>query len=536
MRKDLLLPFMVVFGLLYPSCSSIEVSDGPFSIEFDEDIIESKQRFLNAFPSKERKKNKPNILLILVDDLGRDDISVYNREGVDTPNLSRLADSGVTFTNAYSTSSVCSPARASLLTGRYQHRFGYERQPMNRYARSKLEYFIVDRFINTEPMRLVNPMSTPLKEDIQKQGIPPGEILLPEILQANGYNTGIFGKWHLGFNDPFLPNSRGFDYQYGFYEAFTYYSMPGEPEIINYKHDYFASKHIWKQKRKGSCAIRVNDSVIVEKEYLTFAIANRTIDFIEQRNGEPFFAFAAFNAPHTPFQVPLEYYNRFDHIEDENRRVYYGMISALDDAIGLLLDKLEEDGILENTLILFASDNGGASYTGATENGSLNAGKMTMFEGGVNVPFMISWKDKVPAGTIFNKPVSLMDLFSTALASSGISKPSDRVIDGVNLMPYVNGQMDGSPHNILFWRTDFNKSVRYENWKLIWNTRDDQVFLFNLERDKAEKINLAGKNAELVQQLINEIIHWEQELKEPAWPGVMEILFEINGEKTWWAI
>jgi arylsulfatase A-like enzyme len=536
MGKKMLLPFMLVFVLLFHSCSRILIDEGPFSIEFDESLIESKEAFLNSLPVEENQEIRPNILLILVDDLGRDDISVYNGDGVKTPNISRLAHSGTTFTDAYSTSSVCSPSRASLLTGRYQHRFGFERQPMNRYPRNRLEYFVVNRFINTEPMRLLDHMATPSKEDIQDQGIPPGEILLPEILQANAYHTGIFGKWHLGFADPFLPNSRGFDEQYGFYEAFSYYAQPGDPEIINYKHDYFANRHIWRQKRKGSCAIRVNDSIIVEEDYLTFSIANRTIDFIGQHSDEPFFALAAFNAPHTPFQVPVEYYNRFAHINDENKRVYYGMISALDDAIGSILDKLDEKKMLDNTLILFASDNGGASYTGATENGSLNAGKMTQFEGGVNVPCIVSWKDKIPAGTIYKEPVSLMDLFATVLASSGISEPTDRVIDGIDLLPYLNGQKEGSPHKALFWRTDFNKSLRYEHWKLIWNVRDEQVFLFDLDKDKAEKINLADEHEELVQKLKSEIMQWEQELEEPAWPGVMEIRFDINGEETWWAI
>jgi len=536
MGKNLLLAIILFSGLMVPSCRSIQVMEGPFTIEFDGKAIESKQEYLNSFQTTAGNTTSPSILLILVDDLGRDDISVYNSEGVATPNLKRLAESGVIFTDGYSSSSICSPSRASMLTGRYQHRFGFERQPMNRYLANRLEYFMVDHFVNTEPMRLLNPMAAPSREDIQNQGIPPGEILLPEILQAGGYHTGILGKWHLGFNDPFLPNSRGFDYQYGFYEAFSRYALPGDPDIINYKHDYFANRHIWRQKRKGPCAIRVNDSVIVEKDYLTFAIADQTIDFIDRHNGSPFFAYAAFNAPHTPFQVPVEYYNRFAHIEDKNRRVYYAMISALDDAIGLILDRLEAHQLLENTLILFASDNGGATYTGATENGSLNAGKMTQFEGGINVPLIISWKNRVPSGTLYHEPVSLMDFFSTALAASGIQGPKDRVIDGVDLLPYLTGQNDGAPHKALFWRTDFNKSVRYENWKFIWNSRDSQLFLFDLKNDKAEKINLAPEYPELVRKLMNEINQWEQGLKPPSWPGLMEIHFKINGEETWWAI
>ena len=536
MGKYWLLFRVVVFILLFPSCCKIQVAKGPFPVEFDEEQIENKKEYLNSVTRLGSNTNRPNVLLILVDDLGRDDISVYNQEGVNTPHLSRLAESGVTFTDAYSTSSVCSPSRASLLSGRYQHRFGFERQPMSRYPRNKLEYFITDHFVNTEPMRLLNPMSRPSKEEMQKQGISPGEILMPEILQAGGYRTGIFGKWHLGLNEVFLPNSRGFDYQYGFYEAFSSYALPKDPGIVSHRHDYFASKHIWKQERKESCAIRVNNSIIVEKEYLTFSIARQTIDFIDQHSQEPFFAFAAFNAPHTPFQVPLEYYQRFDYVKDENKRVYYSMISALDDGIGMILHKLEEKGMLENTLILFASDNGAATYTGASDNGSLNGGKMTQFDGGLNVPCIISWKDKIPAGTHYKQAISLMDLFATVLASSGIPEPSDRIIDGVDLLPYLRGQKDGAPHKALYWRTDFNKSLRYENWKFIWNTRDDQVFLFDLANDKEEKINLAPGQPDLVQKLILEMLAWEKELKDPLWPGVMEIRFEINGEETWWAI
>jgi len=528
--------YLLLAGLFFQGCTKILVDEGPFPVEFDKAHMESKAKYLNGLTKLDSAGAKPNILLILADDLGRDDISVYNESGVPTPHISRLAQRGVLFTDAYSSSSVCSPSRASLLTGRYQHRFGFERQPMNRYPRSRFEYFVVDRLVNTEPMRLLDKMATPGKEEISMQGIPPGEILLSEILNANGYRTGIFGKWHLGFSAPFLPNARGFDEQYGFYEAFSYYSLPVDSGIINYKHDYFANKHIWRQKRKGSCAIRENDSIIAEEEYLTSAIAGRTIDFIDRHKKEPFFAFAAFNAPHTPFQVPEEYYNRFAHIQDENRRVYYGMISALDDAIGRILDKLEAEDMFENTLILFSSDNGGASYTGATDNGLLNAGKMTQFEGGINVPLILSWKDSIPGGSSYHKPVSLMDLFATALYSSGAGLPVDRIIDGVNLLPYLTGEMGGSPHKALFWRTDFNKSVRFMHWKFIWNVRDEQEFLFHLTEDKEELINLADKHPEIVRKLKGKILQWEEGLELPAWPGVMEIRFEINSEETWWAI
>ena len=532
-----LLP-LVILGLLFHSCGSIEVDEGPFTIEFDQSGIKGKAAYLNAMSQTGSDEERPNILLIIADDLGRDEISLYHPDGLVLPNLSRLASNGVLFTNAYSTSSVCSPSRASLMTGRYQHRFGFERQPMNRYPKGRLEYYVFDRIINTEPMRLISPLSSPAKTDIEKQGIPPEEVLLPEILQASGYATGLFGKWHLGFHEGFLPNERGFDQQYGFYEAFTYYTLPGTKDIISYRHDYFADKHIWRQKRKGSCAIRQNDSVIVEKEYLTFSIARQTNEFIEKHAGDdrPFFAYAAFSAPHTPFKVPLEYYNRYSEVADENRRIYCGMITALDDAIGMIIDKLEALDELDNTLILFASDNGGATYTGATVNGDLNAGKMTQFEGGVNIPCIISWQDQLPMAMVYEHPVSLMDFFTTALASADLPLQTDKTLDGVDLIPYLSENNETLPHESLFWRTDFNKSVRYKHWKLIWNARDNQTWLFNLENDKEEKFNLANEHPALVQTLKTQIQTWEMGLRDPAWPGVMEIRFEINGDTTWWAI
>jgi arylsulfatase A-like enzyme len=208
----------------------------------------------------------------------------------------------------------------------------------------------------------------------------------------------------------------------------------------------------------------------------------------------------------------------------------------LDDAIGKILDKLEAEGLLENTLIFFASDNGGASYTSATTNGALNAGKMTQFEGGVNIPCIISWKGMMKSGARYKEAVSLMDFYATALAVSEIKEPVDRDIDGVNLIPFLIQEADGPPHEALFWRTDFNKTVRFNHWKFIWNLRDEQEFLFNLEEDKSELNNVAHKHPDLVQQLKKQILLWEQGLKDPAWPGVMEIRFDINGEETWWAI
>lgn len=518
------------------SCAEIKIDKGPFPIQENEEMVRGKDHYLKGIAPASPGELLPNIIVILVDDLGKNDISLYDDTGVPTPSLERLAERGVRFEAAYSTSSVCSPSRAGLLTGRYQQRFGFERQPMNRYPHGKLEYWFVDHLIDTSPMRLVKPGSSPSREEREKQGIPSGELLLPEILSRRGYTTGIFGKWHLGLEEPFKPNQRGFDEQYGFYEAFTLYDSEKDTGTVNYRHDYFANKYIWRQQRKGSCAIRNNDSIIEEEQYLTFSIADRACDFIETNAQQPFFLYVPFNAPHTPFQVPRSYERRFAHVEDPNKRVYYGMIAAMDDAIGQLMNTLGDHHLLGRTLIFFASDNGGATYTGATDNGNLRAGKFSQFEGGINIPMIASWPGILPEGTAYEHPVSLMDIFSTALDIAGCAPPEDREFDGVNLIPFLQGTNLDLPHRQLFWRTDFNKSVRRGPYKLVWNNRDQQVFLFDLSKDPSEQRNLSGEQPELTRELQDAILEWEEQMVPPLWPGVMEFRFETDGEETWWAI
>jgi len=529
-------------GLLYGSfllliaCSGIQVYEDAGIYSKNDDLAVGKSAYLEKISSGVREDSLTNILIILVDDLGKYDISTYDPDGVPTPAIDQLASRGVRFTKAYSTCSVCSPSRASMLTGRYQQRFGYERQPMNRYPHGKLEYWFVDHFMDTYPMQLNGVMASPPKEEIEMQGIPESEILLSEILQRKGYHTSIFGKWHLGQHKKFIPTSRGFDEQYGFYEAFTLYAPEDDPDIVNYHHDYFANKHIWRQQREGSCAIRQNEQIIQEEEYLTFAIEDRVCKFLEDKREEPFFLYVPFNAPHTPFQVPKEYYNRFSHIGDENKRVYYGMIAALDDAVAGITAKLDELGLTENTMIIFTSDNGGATYTGATDNGMLRGGKFTQFEGGINIPLIISQKGTLPEGIVYPRAVSLMDIFPTVLSVAGCDLPEDRQQDGINLVPLVLDLENEAPPRELIWRTDYNHALISGSWKFVWNKRDQQEFLFNLENDPGEQMNLSTEYPELVANFKKRILQWSSEMQDPLWPGVMDYIFDKDEELTLWAI
>ncbi len=545
-KGKLLFPLLAVFAGLFLYLL-LPLSSKEWNFEFDKKMIASKREFLDRIRGgtsstyHSQSEAPPNILLITADDLGKTDISLYGGETVQTPNIDAIGAEGVTFTDAYCSSPICSPSRAGMLTGRYQQRFGMEVQPQNRYARNRLEYFVVKHFIDTGQWFLVEFGSTPKKSAIEKQGLPPSEITLGELLKSAGYRTGITGKWHLGFHEEFIPNNRGFDDQYGFYEAFSLYAPAGSPGIVEYRHDYYANKHIWKQERTGSCAVRRNHEVIEEPEYLTFRIAEEANRFLEENREEPFFLYVPFSAPHTPFQAPEEYCDRFSHVEDKNKQVYYGMIAALDDAVGMIMEKLSKLGLDENTLVMFASDNGGATYTDATENAPLKGGKFMNFEGGINVPAMVRWKGTLPGGTAYSPMVSLLDFFSTAAGAAGVPLPEDRVIDGKNLLPYLRGgngkpTRETKPHRALFWRAAYNKAVRSGPWKLIIDEKKGRELLYNLENDKVEKRNLAARRPDVVDRLKAMLEEWEKGLMGPLWPRVMDFRVEIDGEEYEFAL
>jgi arylsulfatase A-like enzyme len=275
---------------------------------------------------------------------------------------------------------------------------------------------------------------------------------------------------------------------------------------------------------------------VTVNEYLTTRFAEEACQFIRQNDRHPFLLYLPFNAPHTPFQVPKSYADKFAHIKDKNKRVYYGMIAALDDAIGEILHQVKMSGIEENTLIFFTSDNGGATYTGATSNGDLNGGKITNFEGGLNVPFIIKWKGILEPGKTYNYPVSLMDVFTTSIAAGHIPMPQNYALDGIDIMPHLSGMKTQAPHEYLFWRTGFNKTVRNGKWKLIVNSRDDFLMLYDMGSDRQEKYDLKHRHPDIVNHLLKKLTVWEEGMKLPAWPGVMEYEEEINGVKMRFAL
>lgn len=491
------------------------------------------------------------MVIILADDLSIVDTSIYGGTAVQTPHIDSIGEEGVVFTDASCTTAICAPSRVSLLTGRYQQRFGFELQPHDQYARNRLQYAAFRYFIDTDPMTPIGPSPIPRKRDLEDQGVPAEEIMLSELLLARGYSTAAFGKWHLGYDEQFSPLQRGFDEHYGFYEAFSIYAPLDDPSIINTPIDDFSDRHMWKRGRNGASAIVHNDEVVEEDEYLTFKFANLAAEYIHRKSDEPFFLYLPFNAPHTPLQAPEEYHRKFSYIDDPVRRTYNAMISALDDAVGIVLDAIEEAGITESTLVVFASDNGGVTYLNVTDNGPFAGGKFSTFQGGLSVPMMIRYPPAISPGTVYDRPVSLMDIFSTVEAvtrstpGASTAPPvfAEREIDGVNLLPFIREEATYEAHDALFWRSWYNYAVRQGPWKMLVQKtgapgakESDLVYLYHIERDPYEKNNVAEAYPDIVKRLGILLDNWEAGLVDPRWPPVMHFYMDVWGKRYWFAI
>ncbi len=506
--------------------------DDKFKIFFDEKLIQGKAEYLAQSVGDVANYKRPNIIVILADDLGITDLSLYGSKSVSTPNIDGIGKNGVMFSEGYISSPVCSPSRAGLLTGRYQQRFGHEFQPNTRYLRNMFQYYAIKLFPRFLPLHLLKSREVPSEVDRMRQGLPPSEITMAEMLKKYKYNTGIIGKWHLGSADFAKPCARGFDYQYGFYEAFTMYAEKSDTSVMcmPLRRDYM-DEHEWNvaEGRKGNCALLTNCEQCVEtKKFLTDKLTDEAISFVDKNKKDPFFLYLPYNAPHAPLQAPKKYYRQFANIKDPVKRIYAAMIKDLDDQVGRLLAHIDSLGIADNTLIIFLSDNGGAVYNGTTDNSPYRGGKLTNFEGGIKVPFMMQWKNHIKPGTVYTRPVISLDIFATIAQMIGINLPADRKYDGVNLLPYANGKKEDA-HAELFWRSDFNKAVRKDDWKFIVNEYDNTNQLYNLKADSTEQHNVYDKNPQVVKELLKDLDGWESELIKPLWPRVVN--YEYRDEK-----
>jgi arylsulfatase A-like enzyme len=506
------------------------IRDTRWAIHFDPAATRAAHDFLAAPVPAGSGAPRPNVVVILADDLGKHDVSTYAPAAVPTPSLERIAREGVTFTAGYVTSPVCSPSRAALMTGRQQQRFGFELLTHDRYPRDRFQSWIARTFLADRGWAAIPEARVPLPQDVELQGLPPSEITLAELMKKHGYDTGMFGKWHLGVGHPALPNQRGFDYHYGFYEAFSLFAPADDPTMVGVHDDLFADRYQWWAGRRGNSAIRRNGELVDEKGYLTTRIAEEASQWIAARAGRrPFFAYIPFNAPHAPMQVAKSYADRFTDEPSADRRVYLGMIAALDDAVGQILDTLDRTGVANDTLVFFLSDNGAATYTRIARNDPLRGGKLMNFEGGINVPFLARWPAQLPAGATFRDPVSAIDVFMTTVRAAGAALPSDRPYDGVDLVPYLTGAGSGAPHDALYWRAAGHRAIRAGRYKLISDAKTGARVLYDLEADPYEAVDLSEREPALVERLEARLAEWEKAMKPPLWPIVMEYHFREGG-------
>lgn len=430
-----------------------------------------------AFSSERR----PNIVIILADDLGYADLGCQGCEDIPTPDIDSIAANGVRFTDGYATHPVCSPSRAGLMSGKYQHRFGFEH--------------------NSGPERYASP----------DFGLPRTVPTLAEKLKAAGYATGMVGKWHIGFKEGLRPHERGFDYYYGFLSgARSYY--PNSP-------------------REWDSIIRNGTPVTDEKEYLTDAFARESVDFIDRSKAGPFFLYLAFNAVHSPLEATSDYEQRFSDITDRKRKTYAGMLSAMDDAVGRVLAKIREIDAEQNTLIFFYSDNGGPTFETTSRNNPLRGYKGQMFEGGIRIPFLVQWEGKLPAGEVYREMVMGFDCHATALAAArvDVSRSEKTALDGVNLLPYLTGEKQGRPHDQLFWRAGGQHAVRLGDWKLV-TMRDEPPMVFNLKDDIGEQNDLAVGRPEKLDELQAAFAEWEKGTMTAKWVRQDARNAEIGGK------
>lgn len=403
---------------------------------------------------------RPNVLVIVADDLGYGELGCQGNSQIPTPHVDSLAKNGIRFTSGYVSGPYCSPTRAGLMTGRYQQRFGHEFNPGPNAA----EGF----------------------------GISSKETTIAERLKTADYATGMFGKWHLGGNEH-QPVKRGFDEFFGF---------------LGGAHPYFRSQ--------GS--ILRGTTPVEEIEYTTTDFAREAAAYIEKHRAEPWFVYLPFNAVHAPLQAPEKYLERFKNISDEKRRTFAAMLSAMDDGVGTVLAKLHELQLEENTLIVFFSDNGGPTPSTSSQNGPLSGFKAQVMEGGIRVPFMMQWKGQLPAGKVDDRPVIQIDVLPTVMAAIGAEVKPEWKLDGVNLLPYLKGEKSDAPHASLFWRFGQQRAIRMGDWKL--NDMGQGARLYNLASDIGEKHDLAAKEPEKLKQLEAAYAEWNQGNVAPAWsPG-----------------
>ena len=415
--------------------------------------------------TQEVETTRSNLLLIVIDDLGYGDLGCTGSTEVATPNFDRLAAEGVQCTQAYATSSLCSPSRAALLVGRYQQRFGHEHNTGDIFRQAKFGI-----------------------------GLPIGQRTLADDLAQVGYATAAIGKWHLGVGEEFHPLRRGFQRFFGHLGG-------GHPYTV------------WDDPETGP--ILDGETPVAGSTYLTEAFTDEAVRFIEESRREPFFLYLSYNAPHAPLEAPAPYLEQIGEFEDGERRIYLAMVAALDAGIGRVLDALDKSDLAEETLVVLVNDNGAPRSHGI--NRPFRGHKQSHYEGGIRVPLFVRWPGRLPAGSTFAGLVSTLDIAPTMRAAAGIEE--EVPTDGVDLRPYLcDLRGEEAAHTALFWRRGDRRAARVKDWKMV--AQHKRVELYDLAQDPGEQHDLARDQPEQLAALEQAYAEWEAPMVSPLWEWV----------------
>lgn len=464
----------------------------------------------------------PNVVFILADDLGYNDITL-NGGGVaggavPTPAIDSIARQGVTFANGYAGNATCAPSRAAIMTGRYATRFGFEFTPTPVAFSRVVGGHAGDRL---HPSRFNAAEVKNVPKDDNTEAVPSTEVTIAEALKTRGYHTVHLGKWHLGGIKGSRPEDQGFDESLGFMAGASLFAPVGDPSVEESRQDFDPiDKFLW-----GALpyAVQYNGGPLFHpNRYMTDYLTDQAVAAIDANRNRPFFLYLAYNAVHTPLQAPKADYDALSGIKDHRLRVYGAMVRNLDRNVGRVLQALKDRGLDDNTLVIFTSDNGGANYVGLPDiNRPYRGWKATFFEGGIKVPFLLRWPAQLPAGAVYRSPVAHVDIFATAAGAAGASSPRDRVMDGVDLVPFVKGRVSGDPHKAIYWRSGRYKVVMAGGWKLQVAQEPNKVWLFDLANDPTERRDLAKARPDKVRELTAILAQLDSQMVKPAWPSLL---------------
>ncbi|MFK8112012.1 MAG: sulfatase-like hydrolase/transferase [Rubripirellula sp.] len=449
---------------------------------------------------QQEKGERANVILIIADDLGYGETGVMGNDEIPTPHIDALAKDGTRCTSAYVTASYCSPSRAGIFTGRYQSRFGYEMNPTG-------------------------------KRNLHKEaGLPESEKTFVSRLSDAGYKTGLVGKWHLGTVDSKKPTSRGFDHFYGFLHEGHYY-VPGPPykDVLTMIRDNSLEAgervreknlirgnyaRISEPKYDADNPILRGDKEIEEARYLTDAITEEAVEFIEENAGDPMCLVVSYGAVHSPMQATTEDVRSLRRIKDIQRRIFAGMLTSLDRGVGQIREAIEAQSLRRKTMVVFISDNGGPTAELTSSNAPLRGGKGSLYEGGIRVPMIWSFPGKIPAERVESRPMLSLDIAATALDVAGLE--ADQQADGKSLLSWINDPTLEYPHEALYWRMSGGKlALRMGNWKIVRAKKGESIELFHLAGDISEERNLASEQGEKMKELVNRWYAMNAEMAEP---------------------